>query len=218
MKTATHTTAHSNSLLVVDGPNLDGGISSLLHRKPGPSDRPDFSRLPSDLETASGLRVVRKVYVTLRREEPSFHRFCATMRGPGFDWLVLVTDRRASASQEDPSDLKAIEVLRSAVTKGYRSLVIITHDHGFCPVVRELMAAGVSVALYCFKELLHRDFDALIPFGLIIRDLREVHDKFRDLDPNGDVDIDEWITPPSAEDEDDHMLGNDEPRSPSDPA
>ncbi|MBK7876745.1 MAG: NYN domain-containing protein [Planctomycetes bacterium] len=198
MKTKSSNPASNNkAFLLVDGPNLDGAIAALLGRKPTRDDRPDFSVFAQHIELALGARVGCKAYVTLRGSDRASHAFQATLRGSGFGWKVIASERRMALGDADPSDQAALDALRVAQDLGYREYVVVTHDHGFCPALTALVQGGARVTVCSFLELLHRDYDALAQAGASIVDLREIEPRFRPLDPRAER-LEDLIDPPDA--------------------
>lgn len=182
--TATSPPIQTRSFFLIDGPNLDWAISNLLGHKPGPNDRPEFRTFAETVCAALGKQVGCKLYLTPEGGDRARHAFLATLRQPGFDWRVKMTPRRPFPQANDPGDAVAIDALRTAFSKGYRDILFVTHDHGFCPDLRSLLVAGAHVTICCFLELLHRDYDTLKPDGLQVVDLRRCEPRFGRLDPN----------------------------------
>lgn len=192
--------AHSRSLFVMDGPNFDWAISTLLGRKPTRYERPSFESFAHTICEALEKAVGPKLYVTLQREDVGHSKFVDTLRKK-LGWIVKVAPPRLSRDDEDPSDSEVAKALRLAPDRGYHDVVLVTHDHGYIPVVQDLLHRGVAVTICCFLELLHRDYDGLRPVGLEIVDPRRLG-LFKFSDPDGGDLAD--LIPPNAEDDHDH--------------
>ena len=141
------------SLVLVDGPNIDCVLGKcVLARQPGRTERPRWDRI---LQTcAAWFGAGRELFVLnpLRFAEQTdrvapFYRFLV-MTG----WEVPpAASFGVYAKGADPVDEFIKDTIHDSlpdVLSGRVSnVVVVSHDHGYAPVLREVLAAGGSVTV-----------------------------------------------------------------------
>ena len=133
------------SLVLVDGPNIDGVLGQcVLARKPGRAERPRWDRFLQTCVVWFG--VGREIFVLNPQrfaEQPDqvspFYRFLM-MTG----WEVpTVRSFGACAVGADPVDEFIKDTIHDSLpdirSKRISSVVLFSHDHGYAPVLREVL-------------------------------------------------------------------------------
>ena len=150
-----------HSLVLVDGPNIDCVLGqSVLGRQPEQKERPRWDRI---LRTCTAwFGEGRGIFVLNPRrfaEQPNqvapFYRFLVTT-----GWHVpSVASFGTCTDGTDPVDEFIKDMIHDSlpdIHSGYlSSVVVFSHDHGYAPVLREVLKAGGSVTVVGFREWLH---------------------------------------------------------------
>lgn len=160
----------SYARLFVDGPNMDMVLgSNILGRRPWPEERPRWNRVA---DFARGkLQVAKPTFVLNGNQfangSTGLLAFRLALRDHmGYDVSCPCGDGT------DPVDQYILQQLKTiARSEEPCSVAVMTHDHGYAPDLRKIMALGATVWVIGFPEEMSPQLLALRSRGAIILDL-----------------------------------------------
>ncbi len=165
------------SIGFVDGPNIDCVLGKcILQRQPESLERPRWNRVL--LECVEWFGVAKPCFVLnpIRfADQPDrvspFYRFLIST-----GWEVPTLERfRKPTEGVDPVDELIKDNIRNALPMiragGVSGVVLFSHDHGYEPVLHDVLEAGGTVAIIGFREWLHPALVELEASGAQLLDL-----------------------------------------------
>ncbi len=157
--------------LVIDIANLDGVLSSILGRKPGRFDRPDFRSLLDWARRSFG-GPVRGFAVLKEPQNPRCQPFLGTLRAQGYS--VVLAERFAAANGVcSPSSLEVDDHVCAHLLESSKSDVIamVGHDMFAGESLSEQVARGARCLAIGFPELMSHTF---IEAGVELVDIEDL--------------------------------------------
>lgn len=144
--------ASTNSVLLVDGENIDWALSNLLGRKPEPPERPRWERLVEFTEDQFGepCRALFFVNATSGVAQP----FINALRHMRFTPVMLVNDLGADTKVVDYAIERTLEALRERKDS---DVLLASHDRDFHDALLDL-DDGRKLGVIGFPELMNSVF------------------------------------------------------------
>lgn len=168
-------TTEKISHLFIDGPNIDATLgNSILGHKPMPRERPRWNLV---LAAAQAHHGVEQPCFVLNGDKFDFLRapFYRALKLMRYDVATPMTREWCDHEGQDPVDefIKyQIEDLAPLVETGeVEGVLIASHDHGFAPALRMILAAGGFVRVVGFKEWMAPALVELESEGAVLLDL-----------------------------------------------
>jgi uncharacterized protein len=166
------------SRIFVDSHNIDGVLRQVLGHCPESHQRPRWDRVKDHL--CSVLPFEGKPNFVIDRDQfkdKVFPRHRA-LRQMGYE-VQVVEKVGQYADNDDPVDefiLDQLHAIRDLIRRGESIRVaVVSHDHIYADVLKEIMDAGGEVVVVGFREELHPDLLGLEG------DLCEIHDLEHDV-------------------------------------
>jgi uncharacterized protein len=150
------------TVILVDGENIDATLgTTVLKRKPDPTERPRWDRLVDFARTLWGQEVLGLFFLNASNGHlPG--PFLSALQGAGFRPVPL-----AGTSEQKVVDI-GIQRTLDALANRQADVLLCSHDGDFVPQMERLAAGDRRVALVGFPELVS---SAYAPLGLRLIDL-----------------------------------------------
>jgi uncharacterized protein len=148
--------------ILVDGPNIDGVLGTVLGRRPRPQERPRWDRVKAYLDLLFRPAVPNRLFVVDRaRIGDGAFGFIRALRSIG--WRVLpATLVGRYPGNDDPVDESILDHLHdmseSPRLAAQSRIALLSHDHIFAEPLADIGGLGARVVVVGFREEFHPSY------------------------------------------------------------